>query len=78
MRYIVKIGKYYLREFYTNEDKPSLKFISQFQFTCDIDKAFKFKEQLEADYMIDILCDNLEIYEDKSSLTIEEIEEENE
>lgn len=77
MKYIIKFGKYYLEDFYTNEDKPSLKFISSFGLTSNINRAFVFKEKLEADYMIDILCDNLEIFEDKTSFAIEEIEEEN-
>ena len=63
MNYIVKFGKYYLAEFYTSEDKPSLKFISSAELTSNINKAFRFKERLEASYMIDILVDNLEIKE---------------
>jgi len=78
MKYIVKFGKYYLEEFYTSEDKPSLKFLSSFKLSSNINRAFVFKEYLEADYMKDILCDNLEIFENRASFTIEEIEEENE
>ena len=43
MNYIVKFGKYYLAEFYTSEDKPSLKFISSAELTSNI-KHFVLKK----------------------------------
>ena len=70
--YVVKFGKYYLDSFYTKEDKPSLNFISDIELNIKKDRAFKFEDKVEADYMVDKLCENLEIFEDKTSFKVEE------
>ena len=74
-KYIIIVGNYFLEDFYTDSDVPSLSFITELDFTIKKDRAFKFDSKKEASYMIDIICNNLEIYTDKTSFRIEEIEE---
>ena len=73
-KYIIIVGNYFLGDFYTDSDVPSLSFITELKFTIKKDRAFKFDSEKEASYMIDIICNNLEIYTDKTSFRIEEIE----
>lgn len=75
MKYIIVIGNYFLGDFYTDSDLPSLSFITELKFTIKKDRAFVFNSEKEASYMIDIICNNLEIYTDKTSFRIESLEE---
>ena len=73
MKYIIKFGNYYIGDFYTDSDFPSISFMSKIDLTVREDRAFRFNNKTEAECMINILCDNLQIYEDKTSFIIEEV-----
>ena len=73
--YVLKVGNYYLCNFQTQRDIPSLNFISSLDFNQNKDYAYKFTCPRECDYMIDKLAECFDLFEDKKSIVMEKIEE---
>lgn len=74
--YVIKIGKMYVQELYTNSECILTDFIEGLKFTVDKYKAYYKRNENEINIIADKLMKILRFYNLKDLIEIEEVEDE--
>lgn len=74
--YVIKIGKMYVQELYTNSKCILTDFIEGLEFTVDKYKSYYKRNENEINIIVDKLMKILQFYNLKDLIEIEEVEDE--